>query len=330
MFMKKMPTLRRLLCLVMVLVMLLSVTACGDSGSADVPSTPGTSASTSTTQSTTEPTTEPTEPTTTKPAFTLPGGTNPTSAPPPEHLNLNYTLVQEDVDEFYRLLEECKQLSLEGLDMDAIDASVMQVEELYGFLNAQCTTAMILHYCHTNDPALEEQYLNCVDICTEANDAYMQMVREIYLSDSPAKDALFEGWTQADFDSLMSYDERISQLQQRNAEIGVEYRATNDDAKRIELYIEFVGNNNAIAQFYGYDSFYTYAYERVYSRDYGTTEVEQMRQYAKTYLIDAYNDALMNFYNSFYVDLPYKDQLVVENFLFSDYDKLDKDYVSLY
>ena len=101
MFMDKMPLLRRLLCFVVILAMVLCIAACGGS-SADVPSTSGSTASSGTTaptDPTTEPTTAPTESSLTKP--TLPAGTMPTSAPPPEHLNLEFTLVQADVDTFY-------------------------------------------------------------------------------------------------------------------------------------------------------------------------------------------------------------------------------------
>lgn len=328
---------QRLTSVVLMLALLLSLAACGgtsaDSGS--TASIPGSTSSTADPQPTTPSTTEPTRP-------TLPGGTtaptaptdptepSPTDPPKPEEPKLVYTLTQEEVDAFYTMLSECRQLSLEGLDLDAIDASVLAVEEQYEYLNAQCTTAMILHYCHTDDAALEKQYLDCVDICTEANDAYLQMIREVYLSDTPAKDSLFEGWTQDDFDSLMAYDEQIVQLQQRNAEIGVEYRASDNDDRKIELYIEFVGNNNTIARFYGYDNYYTYAYERVYGRDYGQEEMELLRECAKTYLYEAYYSALLNFYDSFYDRLFYEDQLAVSDFLFEDYNTLSKDYVSLY
>ena len=327
---------RRVLCLLVMLAMLLSFAACGnpsaDSGSA---STPGSTASTADTQPTTQPPTDPTKPTlpagTAPPTEpTSPTPTDPTQPPEPEEPKLVYTLTQEDVDEFYRLLDASRELSLAGVDMDAIDAAILALEEQYTYLNAQCTTAMILHYCDTTDTALEEQYLGCVDICTQANDAYLQMVREIYLSDTPAKDSLFEGWTQDDFDSLMAYDERISQLQSRNAEIGVEYRAAADDDRKMELYIEFVNNNNTIAQFYGYDNYYTYAYEKVYDRDYGQEEMDQLREYAKNYLYESYYAALMNFYDSFYDRLFYEEQVAVSDFLFEDYNKLKTDYVSLY
>ena len=347
--------LRRLLCLAVTLALIVSLAACTTppdttAGLASNP-TQGTTQPATTAQPTTAPTTlpttaptEPTEPPTqppTEPPTQPP--TEPPTQPPtepteptqptepePNPYELVYELTQEDVDEYYRLLGECEALALVGEDLDAIDEATMALDESYEYLDAQCSIAMIQHYSHTADKALEQRYLDCVEICTQANDAYIQMTRRLYLSESPAKDHLFEGWTQQDFDDLMAYDEQISLLQQRNAEITVDYRTSRDDDARIALYIEFVQNNNQIAQYYGYDNYYTYAYERVYDRDYDADSLQLLRQYARTYLVDAYHDAYVNFDKSFYGRLTRNDQTAVINFLYEDYDTLKEDYVAKY
>lgn len=318
--------LQRLLCLAVVLAMVMSLAACGTGPSVSTaPSGSSATAPSSSVQSTTQPTTPPT---TLPPEPTVPPTTLPVEPEP--NYELVYDLTQEHVDEFYRLLDECEALSLVGEDLDAIDASMTALDDSYAYLNEQCSIAMIFHYAATANKELEQQYLDCVEICTDANDAYLQMARRLYLSDTPAKDTLFEGWTQEDFDSLMAYDEQIAKLHQRNAEIEVEYRAATDDAKKIKLYIEFIKNKNKIAKFYGYDDYYTYAYERVYDRDYGIEQLEQMRQYAKTELRNLYNIAYSNFYNSFNSKLTAKQQNEVRDFMYSDYNRLSKNYINVY
>lgn len=329
--MRKNSWLQQFLCIAVILAMLLSMAGCnfvqdttaGATGStaSTAPTTESTAPTTEATDPTTEPTTEATDPTTTQP-------TEPTT-PPDDGCDLVYTLTQEDVDRFYALLAECEAVSLAGEDLDAIDAVITALDESYAYLDAQCSIALILHYGHTKDEALEQQYLDCVDICTEANDAYLQMVKRLYLSDSPAKDTLFEGWTEEDFADLMAYDEQIVQLQQRNAEIGVEYRGATNDNVKIQLYIEFVQNNNTIAQFYGYDNYYTYAYAEIYDRDYSMEQLEQMRTYAKTYLVETYTQAINNFYDSYYKLNSNQQNLIIE-LLYDDYDTLRKDYVGAY
>ena len=244
-------------------------------------------------------------------------------------LDLEYELTQAEVDAYYDLLEELEAVSLVGEDLDAIDALTAAFEESFAYLDAQCSIAAVYHYSHTLDEELEAQYLDCVDICTEANDAYIQMVKRVYLSDSPAKDYLFEGWTEQEIAQLLAYNPQIAQLQQRNAEISVEYRTTDDDAQKISLYIEMVNNNNAIAQIYGYDNYYTFAYQNVYGRDYGMEEVDTLRQYASECLAELYLPAMMNFYSA-YSGLSSKNQRILENFLYSDYDSLDKNYLQSY
>lgn len=332
---RKISIRNRLLCMVLALAMLVSLTACaGSQPTTTAPTTAGTVDSQPTTVPT-EPTTQPTEPTTeptttpTEPT-TQPTEPEPTDPPALNGSDLEYALTQDDVSDFYQMLTDCEALSLVGEDLDAIEVAIDELDALYEYLNAQCSISMILHYRHSKNAELEQQYLDCVDICTEANDAYLQMVRRLYLSDTPAKDMLFEGWTEEDIASLMAYDEQIVQLQQRNAEIGVEYRAATSDSKKIALYIEFVGNNNTIAQFYGYDNYYDYAYERSYDRDYGREEMEQMRQYAKEYLGYAQFRAMSNFSYSYHTNLPSNEQKLVYNFLFEDHTKLYKDYVGMY
>lgn len=318
----------KVLCLLLVISLLLGLVACtGDpqlSSNANT-SSPTQSVSTSTAPNT-QPTTVPTQPPTEPPTEPTVPPTEPTE---PVDYALYYTLTEEQVTEYYRLLDECETLSIAGEDMDAIDASMEALDDMYEYLREQMSIANVFYYSSMSDEVLKQQYLDTVEIYTNANDAYIQMARRVYQSDTPAKDVLFEGWTQEDIDHLLSYDERITQLQQRNSEIKVEYQNSTDDASKIKLYIEFVGNNNEIAQFYGYDNYYDYASELGYDRDYGREELAQMRQYAQQYLAGYVDDALYNFQNA-YGNLGNDKRNLIISFLYNDYDSMGKNYVKLY
>ena len=307
----------RVLCLLLVLAFLLNFAGCTQ---------PPVSTTTPTTQATvpsTAPTTVPTEPEATEPS--VPAPTEPAVDPN----ELRYTLTQEDVDEFYRLLAECEALAIAGEDMEAIEAASDALDEKYEFIYAQNTIAMILYYERMGNKERKQQHLDCVEIATAANDAYIQAVRRIYKSGTPACDMLFEGWTEQDLDMLMRYDERIAELQKRNAEIEVEYGATSKDSVRIPLYIEFVQNNNEMAQIYGYDNYYTYAYQMIYERDYEASSVETMRDLCKQYLPQIFEFASLKF-TSTYGGLNSKDQSALVSFLYDDYNTLGKDYLTPY
>ena len=321
--MKHERNLTRLLSLLLIVALLLSLTACTQP---PAPSTDpaGTTLGTVPTVPTTAPTTQPTEPTTEP---TIP----PTEPPQPDDQlhNLEYTLTQEDIDEFYRLLDECEKLAIAGEDMDAIEEISDQLDDQLEYLYGQNSIAMIIYYNDMDKVANEERHLEVTEICTDASDAYTQAVRRIYLSETPARDMLFEGWTEKDIDMLLKYDERIAELQQRNSEIEVDYRTATSDDVKIPLYIEFIQNNNEIAQIYGYENYYTYAYDVVYERDYGIEEVELMRQLSKDYLTVALGKYLGTFNRLFNGMKPFEQNNIV-SFLYNKYTTLYTDYFGKY
>lgn len=322
--MKKERFWSRLLSLLLTVALLLSLVACTEP---QVPSTDpsGTTQGTlPTTAPTTEPTTEPTDPPTEP---TVP----PTEPPQPDNQlhNLEYTLTQADIDEFYRLLDECEKLAIAGEDMDAIEAISDELDDQLEYLYAQNSIATIIYYNDMSKVANEDRHLEVTEICTDANDAYIQSVRRIYLSETPARDMLFEGWTEKDIEMLLKYEDRIAELQQRNSEIEVDYRTATTDDERIPLYIEFVQNNNEIAQIYGYDNYYTYSYEIIYERDYGVQEVEKMRQLSKEYLTGALGKYLGTFNRLFNAMKPLEQNNIV-SFLYNKYSTLKTDYFNKY
>ena len=132
-----------------------------------------------------------------------PQETEPAAAPIP----FTYTLTDEDVEKFYELLETSEQLALESTDFEAVDALTDELDEQYNILEDQCAIAQLLYYADMSDESASALYLECVDLCGDANNAYMEMVRRIYQSDAPTKDQLFADWTQRELDMLMAYTE---------------------------------------------------------------------------------------------------------------------------
>ena len=319
---------KQVLCLVLALLLLVGTVGCQtapattQSQNMEVPGT-------TTTAGETEPTyiIRPTSPSFTLP--NVPSGTTPTQPDAPEKEPLVFELTQAHVDDYYLLLDECEQLALAGLDMDAIEAKFEELDELYNFLYAQNSIASVMYYANMKDETLKEQHLHTTNLCTDANDAYIQMTRRVYLSDTPAKETLFEGWSEQDIMFLMSYNEQVVQLNKRNAAIVVEYQNTKDETTRIELYKEMVINNNQIAQIYGYENYYFYASELVCRRDYSADEMALIRQYGRDYLADLYATALKTFRKN-YNRLSSAKQKSVNAFLNNDYTSIRTDHIGNY
>lgn len=246
--------------------------------------------------------------------------------------NIQYTLTDADVNTFYSLLQESEEMALNSNDIDAVDAITSELDEQYTRLADQAQIAYVLYCCDITNDVASQNYLSATEICAKANNDYLEMVRRVYLSDCPAKDMLFEDWTETDIAQLLAYDEQVMELENRNAQILVDYRALSQEELAqgmIPLYNELVKNNNTIAKIYGYDDYYDYAYEMVYSRDYGPQQVKTIRQLVQKYIARSCGDAYQNFAES-YNALETLDQVALTSFMMDDYDISIGDYVPGY
>lgn len=285
-------------------------------------------------QDTTEPETtvpETTEPEPTVPEYTMPESTDPANADM-IHYRLNYKLTQDDVDEFYRLLDEGERVSIAGEDIELADELTTQASDQLEYIADQMQIAYVLYCIDQTDEALSEQYLSATDIVSELQTDYMESIRRIYLSNSPANEVLFKDWTEKDFQLLLAYDEEATRLEKRNAEIVVEYRALDPEtmeADMIPLYNELVRNYNRIAQIYDYNNYYEYAYDLVYERDYLPADLAPMRASLKTYLAPIVGD-LMNDFNTGYQKLPSNKREFMVNMLYESYTTFPRNLVDLY
>ncbi len=248
---------------------------------------------------------------------------DPQTLPKPEKLELVYTLTQEDVDSFYECLEVCEELCVTGQDLSAAEDKLEELDAAFAILEDQCAVANVLSCADTTDQSLSDQLLSATDHVTQANDAYLQMLRRIYQSQSPIREELFADWTQQELEMLLAYTDEVAALSKRNTELLVEYRALDlEEAEEdmIPLYTQMVLNNNRIAQIYGYDNYYIFAYQVEYRRDYSAQEVAAMRELAAQYLIPAGQNLL----DQFAIDteaLRWTDQLALSRFIYSDFDE---------
>ena len=265
----------------------------------------------------TEATTEPTEP----PTFVI------------QEATLTYEMTEEDVTAYNEKLKATEELAMTSTDEEAVLAAFEELDALYDYIGSQHSVAMVLYYCDLSNEEASELYLETTEIFTQANNDYIEAARRIYQADVPTKAAIFEEWTEQDLKMLELYTSEIMELKQRKSELEVAYQDIQDDpnfaSKMIPLYVETVVNNNRMAQIYGYENYYVYAYEMGYSRDYEPEKIEQMRQYAADYLIPASGGALMDFQSKFQV-LGTVEQQKVITLLEGNFDETYDPYVEEY
>lgn len=208
---------------------------------------------------------------------------------------LTCLLTDEDIQDFNTCLHSVEQKAMQGTvteeDVNTLDDKLM-------YLGEQLTAAQVLYYCDLENEEASNLYLDYTEKVTQANNDYIEMLRRVYLSDSNAKDLLFADWTEAELTMLIAYSDEVMELNQRNSEIEVAYQELQDSKNMyydmIPLYLEMVQNNNRIANIYGYDNYYTYAYSVVYNRDYGAEEVKQYREYIGIYLPEILESTLLD------------------------------------
>lgn len=234
---------------------------------------------------------------------------------------LSYELTDADIQDFNALLlafeNKAKQGTVTEDDIEALD-------EKNAYLQQQHTVSMVIYYCDLSDEAASKQYLDCTELVTQANNDYIEMLRRIYQSESSSKDIIFADWTEEELAMLTAYTDEIMQLNQRNSELKVAYRDAQNSAgfyeDMVPLYLEMVQNNNRIANIYGYDNYYEFAYSQVYCRDYDASEINAMREYVSAYI----PETLEAVYDSLMVDL-YQLNIVqitkFSNCLFESYNK---------
>lgn len=313
---------KRLISLFLCLAMLLAFTACGEVARPKETDETTTASVPETSAGSTEPAT-----------------TAPIELPPVEvelvvnDAQLTYEMTDGDFEEFYDLLSRSEELTLVSEDWDAVDQLTTELDDKYAYLEAQHSIAMILYYCDLENEEASQLYLDVTEQVTQANNDYLEMLRRVYQSDAPTKDKLFEDWSEQELAMLLAYTDEIMKLQQRNSEIEVAYQDTqNSDTMyddMVPLYLELVQNNNRIAQIYGFDHYYTYAYQMGYERDYGPEEVAAMRGYASEYLPGVLEGALEDFSTSM-ENLGQASYQKLYSFLFESYENGFEDSITGY
>lgn len=247
--------------------------------------------------------------------------------------DLEFVLDQQMIDSFYTLLDECERVSIAGQDIDAALLASDRLEEAYMALADQHQIAYVLYCVDQSDEEAMTRYLDCVDMVADMDAAYNSMCKRVYQSGTPIRDELFADWTEQDIQMLLSYDEEIAQLEKRNSEITVEYRSLSDywwEQNMVRLYNEMVRNNNRIAQIYGYDNYYDYAYDVIYQRDYDSQSVERLRKYASKYMLDIAATSGARFRDCYNNQLSSAEQSLISTLVQSSFYDLDANYVKMF
>lgn len=215
-----------------------------------------------------------------------------------------FKLTEDDLERFRASVAEFEAIAIAGRDAEGMIEAYLALSEIFEWIDSQATVAYVLYYSDISDPDSRENYLLAQSVSSDANAIMRAAYTKIYESGSPLATLLFAGWSDEELALLGADNAAVSELEQANASLLLEYHGLNqgsaswgDDVNRI--YESFVSNNHRISAHYGFENYYEYLSKIGYNRDYGAEEREAFRAYVKEYVVPLYAEGMTRFYEAY-------------------------------
>lgn len=243
-----------------------------------------------------------------------------------------YTLTDADIIKFEKQLVVCERMLMRNAPAALFEAAVNHLDEQVSHIQTQSLIAEVLYYYDMSDETLENNYLHSTEVSSEVSNTYISFLQEVYNSGVTEYEAFFEDWTEVQLKYLSTGSDEAVALELRNAEIMTLTNSLSGDdfeAQIGDLYAEFVENGNKIAGLGGYDNYYEYSSELVYTRDYGKEEREKFREYVTEYIVPIYNDSFL-LYEEAYNALDREGKSLYRDLMYDSFEKLDENYLDGY
>lgn len=246
--------------------------------------------------------------------------------------HIQYTQDQAMVDGFYAILDEAEEIATAGTDLQAAVEAFDRLDEAYMELIDQEYVAYILYCVDQSDETAKNRYLDSVDIAVQAEADYNAMARRLHESGSPAWDTLFADWTEDEINRVLKHTAEVAELEARNTQLTLQFRELDGESwitDMIPIYNEMVTNNNRIAEIYGFENYYDYAFAMVFSRDYGDEELQKLRSYTAQYMPQICIN-VTSAYNAAYNQFSQAEKTTINSLMGTSYENLKRDYVQMY
>ena len=174
----------------------------------------------------------------------------------------------------------------------AFEEAVLAYEEELYFVISQYQYAKIQADIDFNNADKQADQLAITNYYDEVLADYNSIFPLVY--ETPLREFFFYGMSQDQIDSLLEETRNASdpewvRLSNDNNRIENEYNALSSTqiekgAEVLDLYEQFVANNNAMAKIKGYDNYMEYAYKEIYGREYTPDQSAIYFEYLKQYL----------------------------------------------
>ena len=206
------------------------------------------------------------------------------------HPELTYTYTAEKEAALTAAIASLKDTTENGTIPESEYVALYEsVEAMVYELQKEYQIAQVETYLYKNNTEVNDRFLHVSDFYNVELQKFIVLYRTI--EQSKYKDVFFAEWSEEEIAEALAladnYDEATAELQSKIDELTLEQRdlpSDKYDEESVRIYREVLKLNTQLAQNLGYAGYMEYAYDSVYTRDYGPDEAATIEKYAKELL----------------------------------------------
>ena len=206
------------------------------------------------------------------------------------HPELTYTYTAEKEAALTAAIASLKETTENGTIPESEYVALYEsVEAMVYELQKEYQIAQVETYLYMNNTEVNDRFLHISDFYNVELQKFIVLYRTI--EQSKYKDVFFAEWSEEEIAEALAladnYDEATAELQSKIDELTLEQRdlpSDKYDEESVRIYREVLKLNTQLAQNLGYAGYMEYAYDSVYTRDYGPDEAATIEKYAKELL----------------------------------------------
>lgn len=209
-------------------------------------------------------------------------------------ISLEYTMTKEDLTEFAEIIEDCEKEGMSGVSIVSLSLAINQMNEKFAYIRNQSILAYLAYCQDRTDPIALANYKEAEEIVTSARSLSMGMMKKLS-EESPIKDQIFEGLSEEDMKLLQADHAKIAQYQLANGELTRQFHDLDEESETwskdvANLYVQLVANNQAMAELYDAEEYYTFISENGYYRKHTPETRNEFRDYVAKYVYPMIQD----------------------------------------
>lgn len=211
----------------------------------------------------------------------------------PKPMDFAFTLTDKDVDDALSAITQLESYIDSGKNVMILSA-IMKMNNKVEYIQHQYLVGQVMYYTDLNSEEGYNAYISGEDAYMTVREESLRVLKKLYQSDLPIKDAVFADWTDSELRALTASNEAVSTLEKEQNELQLAH-LTLENPESAEwtaavegIYFKFVDNAQQIAEHYGYENYYDYAAKDIYMRDYTAAQRESFRENVKNSIIPYY------------------------------------------